>query len=244
MLIVVGIKWFLGSYTRHDESFKVNLPNLVGLKITQLDETLNPLELEFEITDSVFSDKGARGTVLIQNPAPTSITHQKVKKGRKIYLTVVSNQPKMITIPKLVNKSRRHAEGVLKVIGLKANIKYRPYNDCNDCVIEQLYKNKPIAAGAKIPKGEAITLILGQKSGEKVSVVDLIGLTIEGAQQRLSNSSLTMFITCDCKTRADSLNAVIYRQSPARGNDVPAGTEVSVWLSTDKNLLNDDDDDK
>lgn len=230
----------LQSYTHHAESFRVDVPNLIGLKTSQINETLEAAELEYVITDSVFSDKGAKGTVLLQNPGPTNLTKQKVKKGRKIYLTVISSQAKLISVPKLVNKSRRHAEGVLKIIGIKANIKYKPYDDCNDCVIEQLYRGKPLKEGAKIPKGETITLVLGQKSGETVSVVDLIGLTIDEAEKRLSNSSLTMFMTCDCKTKKDSASAVIYKQAPAQGADVPAGTEISVWLTNDKSLLNQD----
>lgn len=238
IVLVIALKLFLKSYTHHSESYRVDVPNLIGLKTEQIAETIEPFELEYEITDSVFSDQGVKGTVLLQNPGPTKTTKQKVKKGRKIYITVISTRPKMISIPKLISKSRRHAEGVLKIIGIKANIKYKPYNDCNDCVIEQLYKNKPINEGTKIPKGETITLILGQKSGEVVPVIDLMGLTIEQAQQRLSNSSLTMFITCDCKTKQDSVSAVIYRQEPAVGADVSSGTEISVWLTNDKSLLN------
>ena len=230
----------LQSYTHHDESFRVDVPNLIGLKTSQIEETLTSIELEYVITDSVFSDQGARGTVLLQNPGPTKITRQKVKKGRKIYITVISDKAKLIAVPKLVNKSRRHAEGVLKIIGLKAKIKYRPYNDCNDCVIEQLYKNKPLKEGAKVPKGETITLILGQMSGEQVEVIDLVGLTIDEAENRLSNSSLTMFMTCEnCKTKKDSASAKIYWQSPREG-DVSAGTEISVKLTNDKSLLNQD----
>lgn len=232
LLLVIGTKWFLSSYTHSSDDYKVDLPNLIGLKTSQLAETLEPLELNYEITDTVFSEKGAKGTVLLQTPGATSLTRQKIKKGRTVYLTVVSDKPKLIVVPKLVSKSRRHAEGVLKIIGLKATVKYKPYNDCNDCVIEQLYKGKALKEGARVPKGETITLILGQKSGELVPVVDLSGLTIEQAKERLSNSSLTMFITCECKTRKDSLTATVYRQEPASG-EVAAGTEISVWFSTE-----------
>jgi len=241
IILFFGIKWFLQSYTRQSAEYTIELPNLIGVTMDQAKEKLDKLELEFD-TDTVFSDRGTPGTVLLQNPGPTSVTKQKDKKGRRIYLTLISNQPKLIAVPKLVHKSRRHAEGVLKIIGIKANIKYKPYNDCNDCVIEQLYKGKPLEEGAKIPKGATITLVLGQKSGEKVTVGKLTGLTIEQARTRLSNSSLTMFISCDCKTKKDSAEAVIYRQSPAQGAEVPAGTEISVWLSTDKTLLDDPDD--
>lgn len=241
LIVVFGIKWFLQSYTHHSDSYRVAVPNLIGLTVNQVKETLDPLELEYEITDTVFADKGARGTILLQNPGPTSETKQYVKKGRSMYLTIISDKPKMITIPKLKDKSRRHAEGVLKIIGIKAKIKYKASSICNDCVLEQLYKNKPLNEGAKVPKGETIELVLGQQSGEQVTVVNLIGLTIEQAQGRLSNSSLTMFMSCDCKTKKDSASAVIYRQNPAAGADVGAGSEINVWLSPDKTKLNEND---
>ncbi|HLP13868.1 MAG TPA: PASTA domain-containing protein [Flavobacteriales bacterium] len=237
VIIIVGCKWYLDGYTNNDKSSLVDVPNLIGLKSTQLNETLEPLGLELDLDhiDTVFSDKGARGTVLLQTPGPTKITKEPVKKGRKIIVTIISNQPKLITVPKLINKSRRHAEGVLKIIGLKTTVKYRPYNDCNDCVIEQMYKGRELKPGAKIAKGETITLILGQKSGEQVTVVDLEGLTIEEADARLSNSSLTMVpIFENCKTKKDSASARAYRQAPASGNDVSAGSEITVWFSNDK----------
>jgi beta-lactam-binding protein with PASTA domain len=237
IVVVMGCKWYLSSYTNSGNSSLVDVPNLIGLKSTQLRETLEPLglELDMEHIDTVFSDKGAKGTVLLQTPSPTNVTKEPVKKGRKISVTLISNQPKLITVPKLINKSRRHAEGVLKIIGLKTNIKYRPYNDCNDCVIEQMYKGKELKAGDKVAKGETITLILGQKSGEQVTVIDLDGLTIEEADTRLSNSSLTMVpIFENCKTKKDSASARAYRQSPASGNDVSAGSEITVWFANEK----------
>jgi len=228
---------YLRMDTQHGESYLVEVPNLIGLKTSQLEETLSPLELEFQISDTVFSEKGAKGTVLRQNPVSTKVSKQKVKKGRKIYLTIVSPEPKLVLVPKLNDKSRRHAEGVLKIVGFKSKVKYKPYDLCNDCVIEVLYKNKPLKKGAKLPKGETITLVLGQKSGEKVPVADLMGLTIQEAEQRLSNSSLTMYTNFEnCKTKKDSASAVIYRQSPSQG-EIAAGSEIIVWLTNDKTIL-------
>lgn len=243
IILFFGIKWFLLSYTHQSEEFRVELPNLVGLTQSQAKEKLEKLELICEFSDTVFSDKGAPGTILLQTPGPTSVTRQKVKKGRSVYLTVVSNQPQLVVIPQLVDKSRRQAEGVLKIVGIKPKITYKP-SDANDAVMEVKYQGKVLDKKnpGKIPKGETITLVIGQKSGEKVSVVKLVGLTIEQAKTRLSNSSLLMFVgSCDgCKTKKDSVSAVIYKQSPAQGADVAAGTSISVWLSTDPSLMNDD----
>ena len=233
ILIVVGLNIFLSSYTHHNDE-DIEVPDLVGVKIEQVNTYLEPKGLKYEITDSVFSEKGAAGTVIVQYPRPSKITNEKVKVGRTIYLSVVSKSKKMIAMPKLKDKSRRHAEGVLKIIGLKSKPKYQPYNDCNDCVIEQLYKGKPIKPGQLIPKGETITLVLGQKSSEQMDVPNLMGLTIDDANSRLSNSSLVLYVAgCEgCGTRQDSLKAVINKQMPIEGATVNAGSEINVWLTT------------
>lgn len=222
---------YLRSYTRFSPDNFVSVPDLHGVPIEQIKNRLDALELNFEITDSVFSDEGVKGTVWLQQPEPTSKTKQKVKKGRTLFLSVVAKSPKMVSMPKLVSKSRRHAEGILRIIGLKAILKYKAYGDCNDCVIEQLYNGKPIEPGQRIPKGSKIVVILGQRSSEQVEVPDVTGITIDEAKQRLSESSLLLFVReCNCPTAKDSLRALISSQVPGAGASVSAGSEISVWL--------------
>jgi hypothetical protein len=73
-----------------------------------------------------------------------------VKPGRKVYLVLNANQPKMIDMPGLVDLSKRQAMSVLEIVGLKVKeLQYRP-DPCLDCVIEQRYKGLPIAANDKI----------------------------------------------------------------------------------------------
>lgn len=222
---------YLKSYTRFSADYYVSVPDMRGVPIEEIEKKLNALELRYEITDSVHTEEGQRGTVLLQIPGPTSETRQKVKKGRKLMLTVVARSPKLISMPKLVSKSRRHAEGILRIIGLRTKVKYKPYNDCNDCVIEQLYKGKSIEPGTRLPKGAEVLLILGQKSNESQDVPDLMGLTIEQAQQRLSETSFLLYVReCECANAQDSTHATVQRQMPAGGASIPAGSEISVWL--------------
>ncbi|MFI5205273.1 MAG: PASTA domain-containing protein [Flavobacteriales bacterium] len=226
-----GMNWWLKSFTKFGAEHYVTVPDLRGLPAEQVSKRLAALELKFEVTDSVFNDAGEKGTVWLQQPEPTSVTKQKVKKGRTIFLSVIAKAPKMISMPKLKDKSRRHAEGILRIIGLKAIPKYKAYSDCNDCVIEQQYKGKIIEPGQRIPRGETIVLILGRKSSESADVPDLMGLTIEQAQERLSETSLLLFVReCDCPSKRDSLRAVVTSQLPAAGASISAGSEISVWL--------------
>lgn len=223
---------YLDSYTNHGQ--KISIPDLYGTQADELESYLKPLGFRYEIVDSVHADNIAAGSVISQSPKPTALTGQYAKDNRKIYVTVVAKMPKLVTVPCLVHKSKRHAEGILKIIGLKAKYTYKPYNDCRDCVIAQKYKGKDVACGDKIQKGQTIEVVLGQgKGGEAQIVPDLNGLTIEQAISRLNSVSFSLFqASCDdCYTTRDSASAIIIRQSPAAGNTAPAGSEITVWLT-------------
>lgn len=231
ILFFICLNWWLKSFTRFGAENYVSVPDLHGIPAEQVSKRLTALELKFEITDSVFTDEGEKGTIWLQQPEPTSKTKQKVKKGRTVFLSVVAKAPKIVTMPKLEGKSRRHAEGILRIMGLKSIPKYKQYAYCNDCVIEAQYKGQVLDSGARIPRGEKVVLIVGQKSSESADVPDLMGLTIEQARQRLSETSLLLFVReCDCPTRRDSLKAVISSQAPVGGTSISAGSEISVWL--------------
>ena len=227
-----GILKYLDSYTNHGQ--KNTIPNLTGMQMNELDAHLKPLGFRYEVVDSIHSDNLPAGSIVLQSPKPTEITGQYAKENRKIYVTVVAKMPKLVSVPCLVHKSKRHAEGILKIIGLKAKYTYKPYNDCRDCVIEQKYKGKEIACGEKIEKGQTIEVILGQgKGSEAQTVPDLNGLTIDQAISRLNSVSFSLFqASCeDCNTKKDSATAIVIRQSPAAGNSAPAGSEITVWLT-------------
>lgn len=201
-----------------------------------IDGILAEKGLQLEISDSIYDDNKAKGSVILQKPGPTDSTNLYVKEGRTIYVTVVAKSPKMVTVPKLVSKSKRHAEGICKIIGLKVKYKYKPDPDCRDCVKEQNYKGKPIKEGARLKKGETIELVLGQGSGGGLEPVpELTGLTIDQANSRLGNVSLGLFVgSCEgCMNKKDSSLAIIYRQSPEGGGELSAGGEITVWASTD-----------
>ncbi|MFZ5553479.1 MAG: PASTA domain-containing protein [Bacteroidota bacterium] len=242
ILTVILLTWItqkmLEVYTHHGADNNITVPNLVGVHLDDLDAHLADKGLEYEIVDSVYSDKAARGTVYNQHPRPTDSTGQFVKEGRTIYLTVVAKAPKMILVPWVVDKSKRHAEGILKIVGLKVKYTYKPSSSCKDCVLAQKHKGKAIAKEIpfKVEKGETIELILGQGRGSGTeNVPNLIGKTIDQANSSLGSVSLSLFVgSCEgCTTRKDSLSAVIYKQSPAGGSEAETGSDITVWLNTD-----------
>ena len=164
---------------------------------------------------------------------------REVKPGRKVYLVLNANQPKMIDMPKLVDLSKRQALSVIEILGLKVKeLQYRP-DPCVDCVIAQLYKGQPIAPDERIRRGEAITLVLGSgENGERVPVPDLTGLSMADVQLVLNMASLNLGVLVECascNTKADSSFARVRRQSPSSGpnNRIALGSTIDLWLTAD-----------
>lgn len=229
-LVISILVFYLDSYTNH--GVKIDVPNVVGLKTSSAQPKLEALELKIEVLDSVYRPELAIGTIVSQDPLPTSKSLVCVKPGRIIRVQV-SKKSRLVEMPSLIDKSERMAESVLKNRGLKYRKNYVPTSESNGAVLKQLYNGKEIKEGTRIPVGSVITLVVGQNNtAQPVTVIDLIGLTISDAKARLSGISLQISVgVCDgCTNAADSTNAVIYSQSPEfiEGVTVPSGTTIMV----------------
>ena len=232
LLILSGWVW-LRSYTRHND--KVEVPDMKGMTLDEARAALEDRHLLVEVVDSVYNDEAPKGTVVDQDPT----AGHEVKRDRRIYLVMNASQPKMLNMPALVNLSKRQAISVMEIVGLKVKeMQYRP-DPCVDCVIAQLYKGQPIAAEARIRRGEAVTLVLGSgESGERVNVPDLKGLPLVDVRMVLNMSSLNLGVIVECRgcnTKADSAFARVFRQSPSASmnNLIAMGGVIDVWLDTD-----------
>jgi eukaryotic-like serine/threonine-protein kinase len=154
--IVIIALIFLNFYTRHGN--EVEMPDFLGKDSKTLVADSLSADFIVVISESVFDKASKPGTVLKQNPNPK----ERVKKGRKVYLTVASDQPPIVKMPQLQDVSLRQAEIMLKAKGLiLGSIIYKssPYENA---VLEQLYRGRPIASGTDINMGEIITLVVGK----------------------------------------------------------------------------------
>ena len=150
----------LKSYTRHGR--EVDMPNFVGQNSVALIDTLLPSDYIIVITDEVYDKSMEPGTIIKQNPE----AGEKVKKGRKVYLTVATSEPPTVIMPELRDVSQRQAEIMLNALGLELEgviLKPSPYENA---VLEQLHKGRAIAAGTQIKMGDKITLVVGRDISE------------------------------------------------------------------------------
>ena len=232
--VIVSITiFYLDSYTNHGQQIKV--PNFVGRNANSMKTEIEELDLQYEILDSIYDPSKPQGTILDQDPAPTMFSLVHVKEGRVIRFRV-SKKTRSVEMPSLVDKSQRFAESILENRGLKIRIQYRPTNEANGAVLEQLYKGKSIKEGTRVPIGSTITLIIGKNdAGEPVEIPNLYGLTIFEARDRLTQLGSFGFLpVCDaCVTYEDSLAARIESQSPEyiEGILIPAGSTITVYAT-------------
>ena len=93
--LFVAIPAILKSYTRHGR--EVDMPDFVGQNSVALIDTLLPSDYIVVITDEVYDKTMEPGTIIKQNPE----AGEKVKKGRKVYLTVATSEPPTVVMPEL-----------------------------------------------------------------------------------------------------------------------------------------------
>ncbi len=213
---------------------KIEVPNLIGKNQNNLKKILGD-SLEFEVLGSIYDPSKVEGTILSQDPKATSVTDIYVKSGRKIKVRV-SKRTQMIEMPKLVDKSQRFAETILKSRGFRYTLEYKPSKEAHGAVLEQLYKNKLIAEGIRIPIGSKIKLIIGRdQAGVPQALPNLIGLTIEEARVRVANMiDMDFQVACpEGYTSADSLSSRVETQSPDYSEDgrVASGSTILIFAT-------------
>lgn len=227
----------LNIYTNHGES--VSVPDFTGLTIAEVEKLANEKDIEFEVIDSVFTDIVDKGTVVDQVPLPD----HKVKKNRKIFITINSFSQQKVQMPNFTDLEMRSANALAETYGLKLNVeKFVP--DISTTILKQKYKGKEIKPNTWIEKGSTIDVIVGKgTSSEKVLVPGIIGLTREEAESKLADLALMLgaenYDETSVITSDDSLSARIYRQSPMKSKDseIRIGSTIDIWLTNNKELI-------
>ena len=166
MLLISVIVVFVASWLTHYITFhgkEYDLPDFTGMDEEQMkkfQEEENIYGYTFVINDSVFVPDKKGGIILSQDPAAGS----KVKKGRKVYLSIVALSMPNVEVPNLVDLSFRQAENMLKSNDLELGQVIYKASKYPNAVLEQRYKGRIIEAGAFVPYQSKITLIVGKES--------------------------------------------------------------------------------
>lgn len=146
----------LNIITKHNNYQKV--PELRGISLIKLSDILEKEGLRFEIIDSSrYMPSMKPLTVISQIP----FAGREVKKNRKIYLTVNPSGFKKISLPNIIQITKRNAISLLKSVGFEVGEYTYRDNIGKDMVLEVMHNGKIIEPGVLLPKTTKIDLVLG-----------------------------------------------------------------------------------
>jgi beta-lactam-binding protein with PASTA domain len=177
------------------------------------------------------------GTIIYQTPGPNA----NVKTNRPVYIIINSRNVHQVAVPEINDVSYRQADAMLQSIGLTvANVEYSP-SEYKDLVIDIKFHGRSILPGTRIPEGSSLVLVVGSGLGEGTerAVPAIKGKTLDEATQAIQAAAFIMgAVEYDVPPTGNEAEYIIYRQRPAAGSSLPAGTRIDVYLTTDKSRLN------
>lgn len=237
LLLILGAKLFLHLFTRHGKELTV--PDFSNLTLVEAESLAKDHHMRVEVTDSVFLKRMKKGAVYRQSPVPGS----KVKKDKRITLTVNAKVGKMVTMPDLVGLSMRQAKAELLSRGLVLGKLIYVQDMATNNVLKQMSGKEEIVAGTMIESESVIDLVVGLNGYDFVTYVpDVKGLKRISAVGAIHDNSLNVrALRYDesVKDYDDSLNAKVWRQSPEPSDSirVTMGSEVTLYLTLDEHKI-------
>ena len=229
----------LDKYTNHN--IKIEVPNLLGIQINNLNDTLEKLELRYEIRDSIYSENHPMGMIIQQDPKPHSENFPNyIKPNRNLYLTIVKKQEIYKTVPDLMSNvnSKNIGKTKLERLGFKVDLEMRNHKD-RDKVLEIRFQDEIVKAGRKLLKGATLKLIYGSgDKGKPIELPDFIGMNIYLANNKASEIGLELEINYNDSVLdfMDSNRAVIFNQYPYPKTDNKSFISIGSLVIIDANL--------
>lgn len=235
VVLVVGSTYlifnhYLPQTTRHGQN--ITVPRLIGQPLEKAVNLLSNLELRHVITDTLYDEHYAEGTVIRQNPQ----YKQGVKHGRKIYLVLSTQQTQAIEIPNILHRSLKNAQLLLAAKGLELGKTTYIQDIARDVVLKvtvhgETFEDYKALAVLKVKKGSNIDLVLGDGSKkEHITVPNLVGLAIDQAEnelEKLGLSSERQFVKATSPLQ--SIGEVI-EQVPKAGHIIEAAQAIQLKI--------------
>ena len=187
LLLLVLSFFALKIYTRQGKEFIV--PNLEGKSLMEIESIKEMSNFNLIIIDSIYKEDSPSGIVLTQEP----IADSKVKKGRKIYVTITSASGDELNMPLCTDISLKTAVQSISDIGLRiGNITFIP-GDISNVVVEQRKNGKKIRQNDKVKRGDVIDLVVEMNIiNSTTNMPDILGKTEAEAERMLWSAGLNV----------------------------------------------------
>jgi len=232
LVLFLLVKFGLDIITRHNRT--VEVPDFTNMTFDEASKLAEEGHVGVKVMDSVFIYRLDAGVVYRQNPTAGSI----VKRGRKVFLTINSIEPKTVVMPNLVGCSFLEAKAELANRGLVLGTLVYKQDIATNQVLAQRSGGRVISPGKPIVSGSTIDLTLGLSRSESTTrVPDVVGLkyvaALDALHDRYLNRGRVIFDSeSHARTYVDTMNAYVYKQDPAKSSR-RLGTQVNLYLTLD-----------
>lgn len=208
-------------YTRHGQ--EIAIPDITLMSYDAAKKILQSDKFKVIKAGEKFDEQYPIGFVLFQSPEPGA----RVKKGRRIYLTVCKGK-KLMEMPRLLGKSERDAIFLIESLDLKLDsIRY----DYDSYYLAGTVSRQSIPAGQQVSIGShvEITSSLGNLPSE-FYVPSVVGKSLPDAIRDVQKAGLVVG-TVTGQVADDLLPNTVISQSLPFGAQVTQGDTLNLIIS-------------
>ena len=199
---------------------KISVPSLVGMSQTEASKSLEPLGLDLEIIEEVFSEDIPKGRVIASEPGGGG----KISPDEKVGL-ILSKGQERILVPRLNGLTPDVASAQLSSLGLTVG----EINEIFDMKIAAGYVIATEPKETMAVKRKAIVNLIVSKGVEQISLQSYVG---KGGEQALSELTEMGFDVDAAYKFSDSVfKGQVISQSPEKMESIGKGSKINLTIS-------------
>lgn len=199
---------------------KISVPSLVGMSQTEASKSLEPLGLDLEIIEEVFSEDIPKGRVIASEPGGGG----KISPDKKVGL-ILSKGQERILIPRLNGLTPDVASAQLSSLGLTVG----EINEIFDMKIAAGYVIATEPKETMAVKRKTIVNLIVSKGVEQISLQSYVG---KGGEQALSELTEMGFDVDAVYKFSDSVfKGQVISQSPEKMESIGKGSKIDLTIS-------------
>ena len=226
--LFVGLVWlafrWLEQHTHHGEEIPV--PNIMNMPVQDAVKILEEQGLKYEIDSGEFQPKYKPLQVLQIWPMANS----KVKANRIVQIRVNPKTWAKVIVPNILNKYKGLAFRQLEQVGLKIGDTIYEPNIQRDAVLRMQINGRSVQPGDQVMRFSVVDLVIGLGPKRDVVVPNLVGITVEEAEQLIKKSLFEIGVVQYDGGNTDP-SAIVYYQDPANGSRRDQGMQIDLWAS-------------
>ena len=199
---------------------KISVPSLVGMSQTEASKSLEPLGLDLEIIEEVFSEDIPKGRIIASKPGGGG----KISPDKKVGL-ILSKGQERILIPRLNGLTPDVASAQLSSLGLTVG----EINEIFDMKIAAGYVIATEPKETMAVKRKTIVDLIVSKGVEQISLQSYVG---KGGEQALSELTEMGFDVDAVYKFSDSVfKGQVISQSPEKMESIGKGSKIDLTIS-------------